>query len=64
MINDINDLNQALKFCKIHHIADDTNVINFSKSVNKLNKHVNLGLKNLAYWLNANKISPNLKKPS
>ena len=21
----INDLNQALKFCKVHHFADDTN---------------------------------------
>ena len=26
----INDLNQALKFCKIHHFADDTNLIHFS----------------------------------
>ena len=41
----INDLNQALKFCKVHHFADDTNLINFSKSVNRLNKHVNLDLK-------------------
>ena len=58
----INDLNQALKFCKIHHFADDTNLIHFSKSVNRLNKHVNLDLKNLTYWLNANKIALNVKK--
>ena len=58
----INDLNQALKFCKVHHFADDTNLIHFSKSVNRLNKHVNLDLKNLTYWLNANKISLNVKK--
>ena len=45
----INDLNQALKFCKVHHFADDTNLIHFSKSVNRLNKHVNLDLKNLTY---------------
>ena len=29
----INDLNQALKFCKVHHL-NDTNLLNFSKSVN------------------------------
>ena len=34
----INDLNQALKFCKVHLFADDTNLIPFSRSVNRLNK--------------------------
>ena len=58
----INDLSQALKFCKVHHFADDTNLIHFSKSVNRLNKHVNLNLKNLTYWLNASKIALNEKK--
>ena len=29
----INDLNPALKFCKVHHFADDTNLNDFSKSV-------------------------------
>ena len=38
----MNDLNQALKFCKVDHFADDTNLMPFSKSVNRLNKHVNL----------------------
>ena len=37
----INDLNQA----KVHHFADDTNLLHFSKS--KLNKNVNLDMKNL-----------------
>ena len=57
----INDLNQALKFCKVHHFADDTNLIHFSKSVNRLNKYVNLDLKNLTYWLNNNRIALNVK---
>ena len=43
----INDLNQTLKFCKVHHFADDTNLLHFSKSVNRLNEHVNVDLKNL-----------------
>ena len=29
----INDLNQALKFCKVYHFVDDTNLIHYSKSV-------------------------------
>ena len=57
----INDLNETLKFCKVHHSADDTNLIHLSKSVYRLNKYVNLGLKNLTYWLNANRISLNVK---
>ena len=58
----INDLNQALKFCKIHHFAETANLIRFSKSAYRLNKYVNLDLKDLTYWLNANRISLILKK--
>ena len=58
----INDLNRSIKICKVHHFADDTNLLHFSKSVNKLNKYINLDMKNLTDWLNANKISLNVKK--
>ena len=58
----INDLNQAIKFLKIYHFADDTNLLHFSKSVTKFNKNVNLDTKNLTYQLNANKISLNVQK--
>ena len=58
----INDLNQAIKSCKIHHFADDTNLLYLSNSIKKLNKQVNADLKNLVNWLNANKISVNVKK--
>ena len=43
-------------------MGDDTNLIHFRKSVNRFNKHVNFDLINLSYWLNANKISLNVKK--
>ena len=43
----INDLNQAIKFCKVHHFAGDTNLLHFNKSITKLNKYVNLDMKNL-----------------
>ena len=58
----INDLNQAIKFCKVHHFADDTNLLYLSNSIKKLNKLVNDDLKHLLNWLNANKISLNVKK--
>ena len=58
----INDLNQAIKLCKVHHFADDTNLLCVSNSIKKLNKLVNADLKRLVNWLNANKISLNLKK--
>ena len=58
----MNDLNQAIKFCKVHHFANDTNLLYLGKSIKKLNKLVNFDLKNLLYWLRANKISLNIKK--
>ena len=59
----INDLNQAIKFCKVQHFADDTNLLCHSNSIKKLNKVVNADLKHLVNWLNANKISLKVKKP-
>ena len=58
----INDLNQAIKFCKLHHFADDTDLLCQSYSIKKLNKLVNADLQHLANWLNANKISFIVKK--
>ena len=43
----INDLNQVIKFCKVHHFADDTNLLCHSNSIKKLNKLVNADLKHL-----------------
>ena len=58
----INDLNLAIKFCKVHHFPDDTNLLCLSNSIKKLNKQVNADLKYLLDWLNANQISLNVKK--
>ena len=57
----INDLNQAIKFCKVHRFADNTNLLCLSNSIKKLSKLVNADLKHLLNWLNANKISLNIK---
>ena len=58
----LNNLNQAIKFCKVHHFTDDTNLLCLGKSIKKLIKLVNADLKRLVNWLNANKISLNVKK--
>ena len=58
----INDLTQAMKFCKIHNFADDTNLLCVSNSIKKLNKLVNAELKYPVTWLSPNKISFNAKK--
>ena len=57
-----NDLNQAIKSYKVHHFADDTNLLFLCNSIKKLNKQVNADLKHLVNWLNANKISLNVKR--
>ena len=43
----VNDLNTAIKHCKVHHFADDTNLLHINDSVKKLNKAVNSDLKKL-----------------
>ena len=51
------------KNAQIHDFADDTNLIPFSKSITKLNKYVNLGIKDLTDAnANRNKISLNVQK--
>ena len=47
--------------CKVHHFADDTNILCLRNSIQKLNKLINADLKHLANWLNANKFSLNAK---
>ena len=58
----INDLHCAIKFSLVHHFADDTNILHINDSPKQLAKHVNLDLKLLCNWINANKISLNKSK--
>ena len=58
----INDLNQTIKFCKVYHFTDDTNLLCLSNSIKKLNKMVNANFKYLVNWSNASKMSLNVKK--
>ena len=58
----INDLQVAIKHCKVHHFADITSLLIINKSLERLNKLLNIYLQNLTNWLNANKISVNVSK--
>ena len=58
----INDLHSSIKSSETYHFADDTHLLNFSKSFQSLCGKVNADLKVLSSWLNANKISLNAKK--
>ena len=58
----INDMNNAINFSSIFHFADDTNMLNCSRNLKQLSKQVNIDLKQILHWLNANKISLNASK--
>ena len=58
----INDLNNAIEHCKVHHFAHNINSLHINDSIKKLNKAVNFDIKNLTNWLNVNKISLNVSK--
>ena len=50
------------KWPQVHHFADGANLLCLGNSIKKLNKLVNADLKRLVNWLNANKISLNVRK--
>ena len=58
----MNDLHKAIKFSRVYHFADDTNLLKISNSPKQLQKHINIDLKFLYKWLLANKISLNCSK--
>ena len=58
----INDLHRAIKFSVTHHFADDTSLLYVGKSIKSIQRRVNLDLRFLSSWLNANKISLNAGK--
>ena len=58
----INDVNGAVTHSKVHHFADDTNMLYFSNSLKDTNRKVNYDLRHIVEWLRANKISLNSGK--
>lgn len=58
----INDLNICVEHSKVHHFADDTNLLYVNKSLKKSNSKINHDLSRIVHWLRANKISLNTSK--
>ena len=58
----INDSHVVIKHCKIHHFLNNTNLLIVNKSLRRLNKLLNIDVKNLTNWLTANKVSLNVSK--
>ena len=58
----INGLNQAIKFSRVHHFVDDTNLLIVDNSLKNINKHNKHDLKLLTTWLRANRVSLNTSK--
>ena len=58
----INNLHVAFKYSEVHHFVDDTKPSKLLSCVKYIIKQVYYGLKILANWLKANKISLNVSK--
>ena len=58
----INDMHQAVTSSKMHHFADDTNLLFSNKSPKWMAKILNQELKSVFEWLCANRLSINLSK--
>ena len=58
----INDLQYCIKASWPLHFDDETCLLNIQSSIKQINRTLNKDLKELAVWLNANKISLNVAK--
>ena len=58
----INDLHSSIRFSSPFHFADDTGLLNIQDSIRAINKTLNKDLRELSFWLNANKIALNIAK--
>ena len=58
----IDDLHNAIKFSQSFHFVDDTCLLNIQNAVSKINRSLNMDLKDLSFLLNTNKIPLNVAK--
>ena len=58
----VNNLHNAIKFSTVHQFANDTNFLISNESIKTVQTQINLDLKYLVKWLNANRISLNASK--
>ena len=58
----INDLHSCLKYSKVYHFADDTNITLSDSLHETLAKRINYDVRKLSMWIRANKLSLNVEK--
>ena len=58
----INDLHYGMKYSQSIRFANDICPLNIQNTISKINKSLNNDLKELSFWLNANKIELNVAK--
>ena len=57
-----NDLHNSIRFSSPFHFANDTGLLNIHNRKRVINKTLNKDLRELSFWLNANKIALNVAK--
>ena len=58
----IHDLHNAINFSQSFRFADDKCLLNIQNTISKINRSLNKDLKELSFWLSANKIALNVAK--
>ena len=58
----INNLHISIRFPSPFHFANDTGLLNIQDSIRVINKTLNKDLRELSFWLNANKIALDVAK--
>ena len=58
----INDINNSVEYCKVHHYADNTNLLLTDNSLETVNRQVNRDLSLIFHWLRESKINLNASK--
>ena len=55
-------MHNSVEYCKVHHYADDTNLLLTDNSLKKVNRQTNRDLSLIFHWLWVNKINLNASK--
>ena len=58
----INDLHNAINLSQSFDFEDDTCLLKVQNRISKINRSAKKGLKELSFWLHANKIASNVAK--
>ena len=58
----VNNFHNAIKCSQFFHFTDDTRLLNIQNTISKINRSLNQDLKELQFWLSANKIALNVSK--